>query len=327
MINLDNKKVLITGCAGTVGRQLLENILASWPKCKIIGVDNDESQLFGLTRDYRFRNVNFELCDIRSDSITQFMSGASYVLHCAAYKHVFFGENNPDELKDVNLDGLQNLIKAAIHNNVVKFIFTSSDKAVNPTSTMGVTKLLGERIVSAADRLSETVFSTVRFGNVIGSSGSVYEIFYNQIQEKEKMTLTHEDMSRFIMSKREAADLVLRSAEIGVGGEVMVTKMPVLLIKDLGLAMHGLFSEVLSDDVFEITGGMSEEKIFEELLTNEEASRAVDCDDFYVLHSDKAKIQPSMKIANADYAGYRSDTEEKMTISEIKEFIMSELSE
>src|SRR5262249_28322768 len=159
------------------------------------------------------------------------MNGVELVFHAAALKHVGLGEYNPFEVVQTNLQGLNNVIRASLDANVSRFIFTSSDKAVNPTNVMGASKMMGERLVTAANEIRgqrATRFAAVRFGNVLGSRGSVLPIFARQLRSGVPVTITDEGMTRYVMKIEEAADLVLEAGMRMLGGEVFVTKMRAL---------------------------------------------------------------------------------------------------
>jgi FlaA1/EpsC-like NDP-sugar epimerase len=221
------------------------------------------------------------------------MSGVDVVFHTAALKHVGLGEYNPFEVVQTNLQGLNNVIRASLDADVERVIFTSSDKAVNPTNVMGASKMMGERLITAANEVRgtrRTRFASVRFGNVIGSRGSVVPIFARQLLRKEPVTLTDDNMTRYIMTIDEAAELVLMAASRAHGGEVFVTKMHAVRIVDLAQAM----ADALCDGKWERVriGLRPGEKLYEELLSAEEIARSVDVDRLLV-------VLPS---AEAEYA-------------------------
>ena len=217
------KKILVTGACGTVGSVLFGQLVEYAKDAEITGIDNNESELFLLQQKYvDSANVNFFLADVRDKArLSQNMTGVDIVFHTAAFKHVVLCEQSPFEAVQTNIIGVQNLIAACIENNVKKVIFTSSDKAVNPTSVMGTSKLMGERLMTAANansRVKGPVFASTRFGNVMGSRGSVIPIFKEQIRNGGPLTLTDATMTRFIMSIHEAVRLVMESASSCDGG-------------------------------------------------------------------------------------------------------------
>lgn len=285
------KTVFLTGVCGTIGRQLLAN-LCELDVASIIGIDISETELFFVREIMRGDpRVELLLADLRiGDQLARRMKGAQIVLHAAAYKHVDICERSPNEAILTNIIGTQNVISAAFENHVERVILTSSDKAVNPTSVMGTSKLMGERLISAAaaqTRKGDPIFGSIRFGNVLGSRGSVVPLFRNQIASGGPVTLTDRRMTRFIMSIEQAAALVMDAVFLARGGEVIVTKMPVLRIEDLAAVMieelapaHGL-----QPAGFEIKtiGSKPGEKMYEELTNEEEVRRTFDWGNYLVV--------------------------------------------
>ncbi|MDP2105683.1 MAG: polysaccharide biosynthesis protein, partial [Desulfobulbaceae bacterium] len=203
-------------------------------------------------------------------------------------KHVVLSERSPEQAVQTNIIGVQNVIAAAQANGVERVIFTSSDKAVNPTNVMGTSKLMGERLMTAANsnkRGNGPIFASTRFGNVLGSSGSVIPIFHNQIAKGGPVTLTHRDMTRFVMSIQESVRLVIDSAMLARGGEVFITKMPVVRIVDLAKAMINELAPVYGKrpEEIEITeiGTKPGEKLYEELMSPEETRRAIELKQYF----------------------------------------------
>ena len=288
------QRVLITGAAGTIGKELVGQLLSN-PNCapiEVIGVDNNESQLFSLEQEYVEDNrTEFFYCDVRDfDDLDRRMRGVDTVFHLAALKHVVLCERSPEQVVQTNILGVQNVIKAAQVNDIKRVVFTSSDKAVNPTSVMGTSKLMGERLITAANsrrRLSGPIFASTRFGNVLGSSGSVIPIFHNQIAAGGPLTLTDRAMTRFVMSIDEAVRLLIDSCEMMQGGEILITKMPVIRIADLAKAMIEELAPRYGyrSDQIEITdiGAKPGEKLYEELMSGEETRRAIELENYFAL--------------------------------------------
>jgi len=298
---LKDKIVLITGGAGTVGRELIKQVLDQQPK-EVRVVDNNEAEVFFLEEEFgesyrayslgdnpsvsRFHAYIGDIRDV--DKLMRKMDGVDVVFHAAALKHVILCERSPFDAVQTNIQGVKNIIDAALANNVERVIFTSSDKAVNPTSVMGTTKLMGERLITAANSLKRnhrTIFSSTRFGNVLGSRGSVVPIFYRQIRSGGPITLTHPQMTRFIMTIEESVRLVIAAAEIAKGGEVLVTKMPVMKIEDLATVMIDMLAERFGHQPKNIEikhiGIKAGEKLYEELMSAEETSRAIEMDTMF----------------------------------------------
>jgi len=287
-----SKRVLVTGACGTVGKELTRQLLENYGVRELIGIDNNESELFFLEQEFsNSGNARFFLGDIRDFNklLTKFKQ-MDVVFHTAAYKHVILCERSPFEAVQTNILGVNNIIAAARATGVERLIFTSSDKAVNPTSVMGTSKLMGERLITAAHsnlRDNGTIYAATRFGNVLGSRGSVIPIFREQIRKGGPVTLTDPEMTRFIMSIREAVRLVIDSAIIAKGGEVFVTKMPVIKIKDLAEVMIEELAERYGhrpqDIPIEIIGFKPGEKIYEELMSHEEIRRTTELKNYFAV--------------------------------------------
>lgn len=286
-----DKIILISGSVGTVGSEILRQV-SKYNPSEIRLLDNNESGLFMQIQSNGFNlPVVPILGDIRDAGKLQMaFQGVDVIFHCAAYKHVGLCESNPFDSVRTNVIGTQNVLKAALASGVKRLVYTSSDKAVNPTNVMGTSKLLAERVVTAASGQSwrnreQMVFSSTRFGNVLGSSGSVVPIFVDQIRNGGPVTVTHKEMTRFVMTVEEAADLVLKSSLLSCGGEVMVTKMPVIRIVDLAEVMIDLlapaFGHKRSDIGIAYIGVKPGEKLFEELMTEEEAPRSCELPELF----------------------------------------------
>jgi len=288
----EHKRVAVTGAAGTIGSEIVRQLL-ELEVAEVRALDNHESDLFQLETDQAADpRLHCFVADVRStDKLNNLFGGMDYVFHAAALKHVPLCEKSPFEAVNVNILGVQNVIQAAKNNGVSRAIFTSSDKAVNPTNVMGTSKLMGERLFTAANALTysepTTRFASTRFGNVAGSQGSVIPLFCAQIAKGGPVTLTSGEMTRFVMTIGEAVQLVLRSMTLVQGGEVFVTKMPVVHIGTLAEVMVEVLAPVFGYQPASIeivsVGPRSGEKYFEELTTEEENRRTYALDDFLVV--------------------------------------------
>ena len=329
----NNKRVLVTGACGTVGSEIISLLSTSHQNAdEIIGIDNNENSIF-FYDDLHSDNpqISIILADIRDkDDLLPIMKGIDIVIHAAAFKHVMLSEVSPNQFIKTNIYGLQNIIQCAATCEVKKFIYTSSDKAVNPTNIMGVTKLLGEKLISSAnEQHNSTIFASTRFGNVLGSAGSVFPIFLNQIKEGRSLTLTSKEMTRFVMSIKQAADLVINSAYLARGGEIFVTKMPVLNILDLAQVMINEFAPKFDRNpsglyISEI-GVKRGEKMFEELMNHEETRRTIELEKYYLilppfLDGDSVKKYSGVVSSNVDIP-YNSEDEEKLSLNKIKSLL------
>ena len=332
MKNFNEKSIFVTGSCGTIGAELVAQLLSN-PKYnpkELIGIDNNESALFFQDQLYLDDSrASFFVTDIRDkDELSNRMKGVDIVIHAAALKHVILCERSPEQAVQTNINGVQNVIAAASLNDVEIIIFTSSDKAVNPTNVMGTTKLMGERLMTAANsskRENGPIFASTRFGNVLGSSGSVIPIFRNQILNGGPVTLTDKNMTRFVMSVEEAVELVLNSVIEAKGGEVFVTKMPVMKIEDLAIAMI----EELAPNEIEVTeiGSKPGEKLYEELMSDEETRRTIELDKFFSvlpafrgIYSD-IDYNYSTIVSELVEDPYVSEQQTSLTVEEVKDFL------
>lgn len=334
----EGKRIMVTGACGTVGSELVNQLLndeANNP-AEVLGLDSNESELFFLDQEHiKDPRARFFIVDIRDGGeLMHKMSGIDIVFHCAALKHVILSERSPEQAVQTNIHGVQNIIAAANANQVEKVIFTSSDKAVNPTNVMGTTKLMGERLITAANsnkRGEGPIFASTRFGNVLGSNGSVVPIFHNQIAKGGPVTLTHLEMTRFVMSIEESVRLVIDSSQYAQGGEVFVTKMPVMRIADLAQAMVELLAPLHSKRPEDIEiigiGTKPGEKLYEELMSDEETRRALELQSYFSVLPAFRGIYHDIAY---DYEGiisrevdnpYMSANEKALSVSEIKKFL------
>lgn len=275
-----NKNILVSGAGGSIGSEIVRQLIDFSPK-SIIALEIDETELHNLVLELNKktieRNINFYpiVGDIRDgNKLNKIFSEyePELVFHAAAYKHVPLMECFPEEAVKTNIFGTYNMAISSIENGVEKFINISTDKAVNPISVMGATKKVAEMICDSLNEMGKTKFVSVRFGNVLGSRGSVIHIFLEQIKKGGPLTVTHPDVKRYFMTIREAVLLVFQSAYMGKGGEIFVLDMgePIKIInlaEDL-IKLHGL--EPYKDINVVFTGLRPGEKMFEELFTSEE---------------------------------------------------------
>jgi FlaA1/EpsC-like NDP-sugar epimerase len=274
---LDDKVVLITGAAGSIGSEIA-NQISNYNYKHLILLDQAESDLYDLQQIFirnKVKEFTVELADIRNEKRLQHIFekyNIDLIFHAAAYKHVPLMEDNPYEAVKVNIYGSSLLMKLAIKFGVQKFIMVSTDKAVNPTNVMGATKRVAEIFANCLNIESKTKFVTTRFGNVLGSNGSVIPLFKKQIENGGPLTVTHKEITRFFMTIPEACQLVLEAGVMGNGGEVYVFDMgESVKIFDLAKKMIHLSGMKYPEDIdIKITGLRPGEKLFEELLTNEE---------------------------------------------------------
>jgi len=273
----DGETVLVTGAAGSIGSELVYQ-LANFNIKHLVLVDQAESPLYDVQQDLKQNgkhNYTAIVADIRDglriDAIFQEYK-PTMVFHAAAYKHVPLMETSPYEAIKINVNGTKLLADTSSRYNVKKFVFVSTDKAVNPTSVMGATKRMAEMYISCLQKESKTKFITTRFGNVLGSNGSVIPLFKKQIEKGGPLTLTHQDITRYFMTIPEAAQLVLEAGTMGKGGEIFIFDMgESVKIYDLAKNMIKLSGLRFPEDIdIKITGLRPGEKLYEELLANGE---------------------------------------------------------
>ena len=275
---INDKIVLVTGAGGSIGSELTRQIMLYNPK-QLILLDNYENSLYDIELELKTLHPNNDIRAVVANIREQKRLDAIFdkympeiVFHAAAHKHVPLMENNPTEAIKNNVFGTYNLVNCSDKYKVKRFILISTDKAVNPTNIMGATKRLCEMIIQAKNRESDTEFVAVRFGNVLGSNGSVVPLFKKQLAHGGPLTVTHKEITRFFMTIPEAVALVLQAITYAQGGEIFVLDMgePVK-IYDLAKSLIELSGYRLGEDMeIEITGMRPGEKLYEELLMNEE---------------------------------------------------------
>jgi len=310
--------VLVTGAAGSIGSELCRQIVEGDDAVKLICLDKDENGLFRL--EHRLRALGgaielaFFLGDMRDRQRMDALFGTykpEVVFHAAAYKHVPILQYHPVEAVRNNVGGTRNLVDRADEHGVETFVLISTDKAVRPTSVMGATKRIAEQIVRARDLTSATRFCTIRFGNVLGSNGSVVELFLQQIRDGRPVTVTHPDIERYFMTIPEAVHLVLFAATMGEGGEVFILDMgePIKidqLARNL-IQLSGLTPDV--DVPIEYTGLRPGEKLYEDLWTGDEEPAPTSHPGIRVSRRREPNADVPKRVANLLQAGELGDEE------------------
>jgi len=344
-------RVLVTGGTGSIGLAIVRRLLESENVGVVRVYSRDESKQFEVAHllerwgseqtavqrrgPARTPRLRFLIGDVRDRRrLSRALDGVDYVFHTAALKHVPSCEYNPAEAVKTNILGVSNLVEAAVERGVKGVVSLSTDKAANPNNTMGATKLMGEKIVIAGNYLQaegRTRFCSVRFGNVLGSRGSVLPLFREQIAKGGPVTVTVPEMTRFVMSIEQAANLCFDAITTAIGGEVFVRKMPSTLLGTLVKALVREYAPVAGRKASEIeisvAGPRPGETLHEQIMTDEEAPRALETATDYV-------IKPTFMFRNVgDYekahggrrcrvTGYSSDSQKMMMpLKDVRDFL------
>lgn len=326
---LDNKKILVTGGTGSFGKYIIENLLKS--DCAEIRVfSRDEKKQDDLR--FKFKNnpkLRLVLGDVRDyKSVKNAMKDIDYVFHAAALKQVPSCEYNVFEAVKTNILGAQNIVNAALESNIKKVIAISTDKAVEAVNAMGMSKAIQEKIITSANLYrgkTKTIFCCVRYGNVLGSRGSVVPLFKKQIEKNEPLTLTDKRMTRFIFTLDEAMALVFKALELSVGGEIFIPKIPshtVLVLAEL------MIDELdAKNKEIKIVGIRPGEKIHETLVSPTESLRTLENDDLYIILpqiklEDIEKKYPN--FMNNDVFRFSSEIAKKIDKDSLRELLKKE---
>ncbi|MDO4503664.1 MAG: nucleoside-diphosphate sugar epimerase/dehydratase [Clostridia bacterium] len=317
---LIDKTVLVTGGGGSIGSELCRQISELSPK-KLIILDIYENSAYNIQQELKMKysdslNLSVEIvtiCDLKELEDIFIKENIDVVFHAAAHKHVPLMEKNVDEAVKNNVFGTLNLVNLSDKYNVKKFIQISTDKAVNPTNVMGATKRICEMMVQNKDKTSKTEFVAVRFGNVLGSNGSVIPLFEKQIQKMGPVTVTHPEIIRYFMTIPEAVSLVLTAGSLAKGGEIFVLDMGLpVKIKDLAENLIRLSGFIPHEDIkIEYTGLRPGEKIYEELLMDEEGMKKTENKKIYIGHpiniNSEEFLNDLEKLRNISSKGSMSD--------------------
>jgi len=309
------KKILVTGGTGCIGSEIVRSVLKYKPEVVRI-FSNDENATFQMINEtddaevkmmHEIPNRRFLIGDVRDkERVMLAMEDIDIVYHAAALKHVPLCEYNPFEAIKTNVLGTRNIIEAALESGIDRVISISTDKAVNPANTMGATKLLAEKLIIDANEgkgIKETIFSSVRFGNVSFSRGSVIPLFEEQIRQKKMITITNPDMTRFMMSLSNTIELVFQATLLAKGGEIFVLKMPVIKLNDLidviieeYAQKYNCKKENIKKKIIGLRPG---EKMYEELMTETEAAFAFETETMLVIPPQLE--MPSIHYTVSDY--------------------------
>ena len=323
----NNKVLLITGGTGSFGNTVLKRFLTT-DVSEIRIFSRDEKKQEDMRIAFNNAKLKFHIGDVRDyDSVYQVMKGVDYVFHAAALKQVPSCEFYPMEAVRTNVIGTDNVLHAATANNVRRVVVLSTDKAVYPINSMGITKAMAEKLMVArarSQREGETVFCATRYGNVMASRGSVIPLFVSQIKEGKPLTVTDPNMTRFLMSLEDSVDLVLYAFTHGKQGDIFVQKAPASTVGELAEALKELFN---SDQHIRVIGTRHGEKLYESLISREEMAKASDMGGYYRIPADNRDLNYAQyftegeeKISHLD--DYTSHNTERLTIAQIKAILL-----
>jgi UDP-glucose 4-epimerase len=324
----NNKVLMITGGTGSFGNTVLNRFLDSDVK-EIIVFSRDEKKQEDMRIALNNPKIKFHIGDTRDyQSINQAMLGVDYVFHAAALKQVPSCEFYPMEAVRTNVLGTENVLNAAIANNVQRVVLLSTDKAVYPINAMGISKAMAEKVLVAKSRMVREggpVMCTTRYGNVMASRGSVIPLFIEKIKAGLPLTITDPKMTRFLMSLEDSVDLVLHAFEHGEQGDTFVQKAPASTIEDLAQAIKELFN---SDVGIKIIGTRHGEKLYESLLSREEMVKADDMGRYYRVPADNRDLNYDKFILDGQPEAnsiddYTSHNTNRLNIEEIKKLLLS----
>ncbi|WP_108649725.1 UDP-N-acetylglucosamine 4,6-dehydratase (inverting) [Dongshaea marina] len=288
----NGKAILITGGTGSFGKQFVETVLDRYTPSRLIVYSRDELKQFEMQQVFSQSCMRYFLGDVRDQArLTRAMRNVDYVVHAAAIKQVPAAEYNPMECIKTNVHGAENVIHAALENNVQKVIALSTDKAANPINLYGASKLASDKIFVAGNNIAgkhKTIFSVVRYGNVIGSRGSVIPFFKELLENGcEQLPITHPEMTRFLITLEQGVDFVIKSFERMAGGEIFIPKIPSCKITDLA-------SAIAPETPFKIIGIRPGEKMHEIMCPADDSYHTYDYPDHYL-------ISPSIKFNNLSH--------------------------
>lgn len=278
---LNGKNILITGGTGSFGKKFVQMVLKNYNPAKVIVYSRDELKQYEMSAVFNDKRMRYFIGDVRDlERLNLAMSGVDICIHAAALKHVPIAEYNPTECIKTNIDGASNVITACLNHSVSHIIALSTDKAANPINLYGATKLCSDKLFVSANNIKgakKSKFSVVRYGNVVGSRGSVIPFFKNLIQNGAKeIPITDERMTRFFITLEQGVDFVIKNLQRMHGGEIFVPKIPSMKMVDLALALAPNLP-------IKIIGIRPGEKLHEVMIPNDDSRHCYEFDDFYLL--------------------------------------------
>ncbi|HLR90955.1 MAG TPA: UDP-N-acetylglucosamine 4,6-dehydratase (inverting) [Balneolaceae bacterium] len=327
-MNLNNKSILITGGTGSFGKAFVKRVLSEWPKIeRLVIYSRDEQKQFEMAQEYplsKYPMIRFFIGDVRDyNRLNRALSEIDYVIHAAAMKHVHIAEYNPDECVKTNIGGAENLVRSCLSNGVKKVVALSTDKAAAPVNLYGATKLVSDKLFVAANNIrgrNPITFSVVRYGNVMGSNGSVIPFFIKKRKEGV-LPITHTDMTRFTITLEDGVDMVLHALENAWGGEIFIPKIPSYKITDVATAIG-------PDCVQEVIGLRPGEKIHEEMITTSDSFYTYDLGKYYTIlpSQHQWKLEEYIQHFNAKKVplGFRynsGENDEWVSVEELRSLI------
>ena len=325
MNTIKNSTLLITGGTGSFGNAVLEKFLNTDHFSEIRIFSRDEKKQDDMRNRLKNEKLKFFIGDVRDyNSIEPATRGVDHIFHAAALKQVPSCEFFPMQAVKTNVEGTQNLIRAASFNKVKKVICLSTDKAAYPINAMGISKAMMEKVAIAESRnLKDTTVCLTRYGNVMASRGSVIPLFINQIKNGDPITITDPNMTRFLMSLSDAVDLVLFAFENGNQGDLFVNKAPASTINDLALALKEL---AVSEGEIKIIGTRHGEKLYETLCTREEMIKAEDMGEFYRVPADNRDLNYSKYLSKGEKSvsqleDYHSHNTTRLNVKGVKKLL------
>ncbi len=331
-MNLNKKSILITGGTGSFGKAFVERVLTDWPNIeRLVIYSRDEQKQFEMAQEYPHKDypmIRFFIGDVRDYSrLKRALNGIDYVIHAAAMKHVHIAEYNPDECVKTNIGGAENLVKACLSNGVKKVVALSTDKAAAPVNLYGATKLVSDKLFIAANNIrgwNPITFSVVRYGNVMGSNGSVIPFFMKK-REEGVLPITNTSMTRFSITLADGVNMVLHALEHAWGGELFVPKIPSYRITDVAEAIG-------PDCKHEIIGMRPGEKIHEEMITTSDSFYTYDLGKYFVIlpsnyswKLDEFTEHFSAKKVPLGFRYNSGDNDEWLSVKQIRELIKTHL--